>query len=119
VKITNQLTDDALLKELGGRLARIRVEQNLTQARLAERAGLSKRTVERLEKGVVAGQLAGFVRVCRILGLMDRFEAFLPEPVPSPVLQLKLRGKQRRRAYTNQKTEGKAPAKKWQWADEA
>jgi transcriptional regulator with XRE-family HTH domain len=117
VKITNQMADDALLMDLGGRLARMRVERNLTQAQLAERAGISKRTVERLEKGAVATQLAGFIRVCRILGILDRFEALLPEPVHSPVMQLKLRGKQRRRAYTSKKKEAKGAAKKWQWGD--
>ena len=115
--ISNQLTDDALLAELGGRLARLRVERNLTQAQLAEQAGVSKRTVERLEKGAVATQLAGFLRVCRILEVLDRFESFLPELAPSPLDQLKLRGKQRQRAYTAKKT-AKAPGKKWQWGDE-
>jgi len=48
-EITKQATDDSVLAELGGRLARIRLDRNLTQAQLAEQAGVSKRTIERLE----------------------------------------------------------------------
>lgn len=117
MKITKQTTDDAVLAELGGRLARIRVERNLTQAQLAEQAGVSKRTVERLESGAVANQLSSFIRVCRVLDVLDRFDTLISEPVPSPVAQLKLRGKQRRRAYTAKVK--KRAAKKWQWGDEA
>lgn len=116
MKITRQATDDAVLVELGGRLARIRLERNLTQAQLAEQAGISKRTVERLETGAVATQLSGFIRVCRVLDVLDRLDALISEPVPSPFAQLKLRGRQRRRASTI-KT-GKSSAKKWQWGDE-
>ena len=98
MKIESQLTDDAILGELGARAARTRLERNLTQATLAEQAGVSKRTVERLEAGEVATQLSVFVRVCRALGLVDRLEALIPEPLPSPVAQLKLQGRTRRRA---------------------
>jgi transcriptional regulator with XRE-family HTH domain len=39
------------------------LERNLTLAQLTEKAGISKRTIERLEKGAVATQLSGFARV--------------------------------------------------------
>jgi len=115
MKITKQATDDAVLAELGGRLARIRLERNLTQGQLAEQAGVSKRTVERLEAGAVATQLSGFIRVCRVLGVLERLDTLVPEPVPSPVEQLKLRGRQRRRASTSKAV--KSSDKKWQWGD--
>ena len=44
MKINAQLTDEAILKELGGRLTSARLGRNLTQAALAEQAGVSKRT---------------------------------------------------------------------------
>lgn len=116
MKITKQATDKAVLTELGGRLTRIRLERNLTQAQLAEQAGVSKRTVQRLEAGAVATQLSGFIRVCRVLDVLEHFDALIPEPVPSPLAQLKLRGQQRRRASTVKTV--KSPAKKWQWGDE-
>jgi transcriptional regulator with XRE-family HTH domain len=117
MKITKQATDDAVLAELGGRLAHIRLERNLTQAQLAGQAGVSKRTVERLEAGAVATQLSGFIRVCRVLGVLERLDTLIPEPVPSPVAQLKLRGRQRRRASAAKTV--KPSLKKWQWGDES
>lgn len=115
MKMTKQATDEAILSELGRRLARIRLERNLTQAQLAEQAGVSKRTVERLESGGVATQLSGFIRVCRVLDLVERFDLLVPEPVPSPVEQLKLRGRKRRRASAKK---AKASPNQWQWGDE-
>jgi transcriptional regulator with XRE-family HTH domain len=116
MKITKQATDDAVLAELGGRLARIRLERNLTQGQLAEQSGVSKRTVERLEAGAVATQLSGFIRVCRVLGVLERLDTLVPEPVPSPVAQLKLDGKRRKRA--SKAKVAKPVPKKWQWGDE-
>jgi len=116
MKIDKQAADTAVLTEIGQRLARLRLEQNLTQVQLAEQAGVSKSTVQRLESGDVSPQLSGFIRVCRVLDLMERFDLLVPEPVPSPVEQLKLGGKRRKRA--SKVKASKTPAKKWQWGDE-
>jgi len=116
MRIAEQATDHAILNELGKRLAGARLERNLTQAQLAVQAGVSKSTVQRMESGSVATQLSGFIRVCRVLDLVERFDLLVPEPVPSPVEQLKLRGRKRRRASAGRKA--KASPKKWQWGDE-
>ena len=116
MKITKQATDEAILAELGGRLAKIRLDRNLTQAELATQAGVSKRTVERLETGAVATQLSGFIRVCRVLDVIERFELLVPEPVPSPVAQLKLAGRKRQRASTAKPN--RPTGTKWQWGPE-
>jgi transcriptional regulator with XRE-family HTH domain len=114
MRITKQATDEAILNELGERLARIRLDRNLTQAQLATQAGVSKRTVERLEAGTVT-QLSGFIRVCRALDVIERFDLLVPEPVPSPVEQLKMAGRKRRRASTGKPA--KPSDKNWQWGD--
>lgn len=115
MKIDAHLTDQAILEEIGGRLARVRVDLDLTQAALAEKAGVGKRTIERLESGEAATQLSGFVRVCRALGLLERFEALLPEPVPSPMAQIRKLGRQRQRATGKKKTA--VQTKTWSWGD--
>jgi predicted transcriptional regulator len=97
-------------------MAKARLELNLTQAQLAEQAGVSKRTVERLESGDVAVQLSGFIRVCRVLDLIERFEVLVPEPLPSPVEQMKLRGRSRQRASAPRTA--KSSDEKWKWKDE-
>ena len=115
MKITNQIVDEAILGELGRRLASARLERNLKQADLATQAGISKRTLERIEAGGPT-EVINLIRVCRALGLIERFETLIPEPVPSPVAQLKLRGKQRQRASSVKPPQ---PRGKWQWGDKA
>jgi len=115
MKITPQLTDEGILRELGARLTGARLERNLTQAALAEQAGVSKRTVERLESGEVATQLSSFLRVCRALGLVDRFDTLVSESVAGPMAKLKLQGRKRQRA-SGQKRPSAEP-KKWTWGE--
>jgi transcriptional regulator with XRE-family HTH domain len=114
--INENLTDDALLKLLGARLARVRLARNLTQQQLAEQAGLGLRTVQRLELGAAATQLSGFIRVCRVLGLIERFETFLPDTAASPMAQLKQQGRIRRRA---RRSNTAAKGKKWSWGEQS
>jgi len=115
MKIESKVNDVGILRELGERLAGIRLERNLTQADMAEQAGVSKRTVERLESGEVAMQLSSFVRVCRVLGLIDRLDLLIPEPTPSPMAQLKLSKRKRKRA--SGKNAAAAVSKKWTWSE--
>ncbi|MEQ2009578.1 MAG: helix-turn-helix transcriptional regulator [Limisphaerales bacterium] len=110
-----EMSDDGLLKLFGERLAALRLAMNLTQRQLAEQAGLGLRTVQRLELGAAATQLSGFVRVCRVLGLLDRFDAFIPEAVSSPIAQLKLQGRRRQRATGRKKVA--AEPKQWTWGE--
>ena len=117
MRISQQITDEALLEVIGERIAGLRLALNLTQEQLAEQAGLGLRTVQRLELGASATQLAGFLRVCRVLGLVENLDNFLPEAAASPMAQLKSQGRKRRRA-----TGGKAvpdSKKKWTWGDSA
>lgn len=117
MNIDNTLTDQAVLSELGARLLKVRLERNLTQAALAEQAGVSKRTVERIESGEVATQLSGFVRICRALGLLERFNVLIPETSISPLAQLKAQRPKRRRASAKQPAGDAAKASKWTWGE--
>ena len=115
MKIASKITDEALLKLIGERLARLRLTKNLTQEQLAEQAGLGLRTVQRMELGVTATQLSSFVRVCRVLSLVERFDALVPEEAVNPIAQLKLQGRKRQRA-TGRKVATDEP-KKWTWGE--
>ena len=119
MRISQGLGDDRILRELGVRLAAARLGRNLTQAALAEEAGVSKRTVERLESGEVAAQLSAFIRMCRSLGLVDRLDALVPEPAPSPIAQLKLQGRERRRASGARAVAALGTKPAWTWGDES
>ena len=117
MKIDRNMTDEVLLKLIGARLAGLRLARNLTQQQLAEQAGLGLRTVQRLELGAAATQLSGFVRVCRVLGLVEHLESLIPEPAVSPMAQLKLQGGKRKRATGNKTASAKS--KKWTWGEPA
>jgi transcriptional regulator with XRE-family HTH domain len=112
MKISNDISDRAAIEEIGRRLARRRIDMNLTQARLAEQAGVGKRTVERLESGESA-QLTSVLRILRVLQLLPGIEALLPEPGIRPMELIERRGKSRRRA-AGKKT---APTSKWEWKE--
>lgn len=114
MKIDRHQSDEAVLAEVGARLKRQRLQRNQTQQQLADEAGVSKRTVERIESGG-STQLSNFIRICRALGLLERFESIVPEPLPSPIEQLDLQGKQRQRASrrTSEPRDGT-----WKWGDD-
>ena len=97
-------------------MAQLRLAKNLTQEQLALQAGLGLRTVKRLESGAAATQLSGFVRVCRVLGLLEGLDAFLPEAAVSPMAQLKLQGRKRQRA-SGRRERAVGEPKKWTWGD--
>jgi transcriptional regulator with XRE-family HTH domain len=115
--IDSRMTDNALLRLVGERLSGLRLARNLTQQQLAEQAGLGLRTVQRLELGAAATQLSGFFRVCRVLGLVENLEAFIPEPAVSPMAQLKQAGRKRQRATGKKAAPGRS--KKWTWGEPA
>ncbi len=108
-------SDKAILAKIGDRLGRRRVELNLTQADLAREAGLSKRTVERVEAGE-STQTANLVRILRVLDLLGSLDAAIPESGPRPMDLLKLRGKERQRASSGKREE--PPGAEWSWEDE-
>lgn len=125
MRVTPELADAAIVRILGERIERYRIEAGLTQAELAQQAGIGKRTLERVEAGHGA-ELVMLIRVMRALKGLEGFERLLPELPPSPIEQLKLRGRQRQRVShararsgaperPNQVSEA-APTKPWRWA---
>jgi transcriptional regulator with XRE-family HTH domain len=107
-------TDEAVLSELGARLTAARLSRNLTQAQLAHDAGVSKRTVERIEAGQ-STQLTSFLRMLRTLGLLDRLDLLVPTAEPTPMELLRGSGRAPRRA-----TGGGGPSgEPWTWKDDS
>lgn len=115
MKIEYQQTDETILAELGERIAQRRLQRQLTQAELAEQAGVSKRTVERIEAGATT-QLSTLIRILRVLQLLDRLEGLIPVTGPRPMDLLKLKGKERKRVTRKRNPSDPEP---WQWGDES
>jgi DNA-binding XRE family transcriptional regulator len=115
INIDRQTTPQAALEELTGRLARYRMEFGLTQAQLAEQAGVSKRTVERIEDGCDT-QMTTLIRILRVLGLSDRLNQLIPESTVSPMDML--HGKTAPPRRVRRKTTAAGTGKPWKWEDE-
>ena len=112
MQITSLLTDAAVLAEIGARIERLRLERNITQQELAREAGISRRTLVRLEQGEERVGAATLLRVLRALGLLERLEQLVPDALPSPIEQLRSQGRQRQRATGSKRDDTAAP---WTW----
>jgi transcriptional regulator with XRE-family HTH domain len=120
--------DPEALRALAERLAARRLERNQTQAQLARSAGVSLRTLVRLERGE-STQLTNLVRVLRALDLLapllESLAALTPPPQSRPLAQLRSRARTRRRAsprrpepsHPTHATAVAEPAP-WVWGDE-
>jgi transcriptional regulator with XRE-family HTH domain len=97
LSLSNALTDGAALEEFGTRIAAARLRRNLPQVALAREAGVSRNTVDRLERGISV-DLKLLVRVLRALSMLDTFLAAIPPDEPSPMSLLEAHGHKRRRA---------------------
>lgn len=95
------LSDQRILETIGSRLRQARLNQDLTQAALATRAGLQRRTISKVENGddFTMGTL---LRVLRGLNQLQNLDAFLPDPGVSPIDLARNQGKPRQRASRNQ-----------------
>jgi transcriptional regulator with XRE-family HTH domain len=90
-------TDQAILAELGRRLRQRRLDRNLSQQEVADKAGLDRTTVGALERDGRASLLT-LVQVLRALGALDELDSFLPATGPSPLELARRQGQVRQRA---------------------
>ena len=90
-------SDRAIREELAQRLRDARLNRNLTQATLAERAGVARSVVQNLEAGKDA-TITSFIRLLRSLGELGHLNAFLPDPGISPLQLARMHGRRRQRA---------------------
>lgn len=103
-----------ILGDLGRRFASVRLAKNMTQAQLAENAGVGEATVARLEKGT-ASSMDTVVRVMLALGLRTHLESLLPDPSIRPIERVRLQGRERRRARAKKVIE---PAIPFKWGED-
>ena len=106
---TSEQIEAALCK----RLESIRLSRNITQAQLAEEAGVSPRTIGRLEKGHGVS-VDTFIRIMMALGIQESLEALLPDPTVRPIERVGISAGERKRARPTQS--GEEPTA-WSWGD--
>lgn len=117
MKLHEQLNDEAVLKELGSRLSRLRIDSELTQEELAEGSGVSKSTVVRLEGGMPV-QTTTLIRVLRTLHLLSSLDALIIEESMRPMETLLTQGKKRQRVRKPTVNTESKPKKPFTWGDE-
>jgi transcriptional regulator with XRE-family HTH domain len=117
MRLDGLLSDETVLGEVGARLERIRLQRNTSQADLARSAGISRRSLQRLEAGEDV-QLTTLLRTLRALELLQGLDAAVPEPLPSPLEEVARAGRPRRRARHRAGPPPAPPSGGWRWGDE-
>jgi transcriptional regulator with XRE-family HTH domain len=113
MKLLETHNDEVILAEIGERIARRRLAHLLTQAELAEQAGIGKRTLERVEAGKTA-QFSTVIRIFRVLDLLPKLDRMLAEPQIRPLDAAARKGKIRQRAPGLRKRRQHKP---WSWEE--
>ena len=85
---------DEIAAGLGERLRALRLAADLTQAVVADKAGVSERSLRDLEAGQ-GSTVQTLVRVLKALGADDVIDALAPRPAVSPLQLLKHKSRQR------------------------
>lgn len=103
--------DDLAAHQFGAELKAARIRAGLRQVDLAERAGVSTRTVHQIEAGGSARWL-NLIAVLRALRLLDPVLAAVAQPATSPIDEL-----DRPRPRQRVRTETAGADDEWQWGD--
>ena len=106
-------TSDQIETALCKRMESIRLSRNITQEQLADEAGVSPRTIGRLEKGQGVS-MDTFIRVMIALRIQQNLEALLPDPTVRPIERIGLDAGERKRARPT-KSINELPT--WSWGD--
>ena len=92
------MSDLSIVTELGAYLKQIRLQQNLTQEQVAEKAGLSRSAISEMENGKSATSLLTIVQILRALQQLHLLDNWKVASQISPLLMAKLSGKERLRS---------------------
>lgn len=103
-------SDETVLSEVGSRLRRERLDRNLTIAEVAERSGVSERTIRTVEAGH-SFTMGTLLALLRTYGLLSRLDALLPDAGPSPIQLAERQGEPRQRASRR----STAATDDWEW----
>lgn len=79
------LPEPKILEAIGERVRALRLARGMTQATLAQHAGISLPTMQRLEAGQGGPKAESLVRVLRSLRKLDELEAVFAPPPVSPM----------------------------------
>lgn len=91
------LSDAAILSKIGAYIKALRLNKNLSQAELAEKAGLNRWTISKIENGDSI-TLSTLIQILRVLDAIYLLEGFEVVNTISPLEYAKLQKQQKKRA---------------------
>lgn len=91
------MSDKTIVSEIGMRLKQLRLNRNISQQELAEKSGVHRVTLSKIERGQKM-TLLSLIQILRGLDSLNSLDHIVPEKQISPIQLAKLRGKQRKRA---------------------
>ena len=92
-----RMTDDSIIQAIGAYIRSVRLERNMTQAQLGERAGVHRTTIRDLELGK-RSTLLTLIQVLRSLDQLQALGSFKVSKELSPLQRAKLEIGERKRA---------------------
>lgn len=113
MKINSENNNSAVLRKLGARIKRNRIDMQLSQQDFAAKAGISTRTLSAAENGEDI-RLSSLLRILRTLNCLENLDLLLPELAFDPESYRTL-GRERKRISKSNKNRNKI---KWKWEDE-
>ena len=105
------MSDPAILKDIGQKLKAYRLQKNMTQEEIAQKAGVNRVTIGEIEKGRPSSLLT-FIQILRGLKMLDLLNNIVPVSPVSPIQVAKMQRKTRQRASP---VIAPPPAKKSKW----
>ncbi|MBK5252425.1 MAG: helix-turn-helix domain-containing protein [Peptostreptococcaceae bacterium] len=111
------LSSLAIISEIGARLKTYRIDYPLSQNELADKAGISRRSVTNMENGEDV-QFSTLIKVLIALELDSNLDMLVPDPAKRPSYYLKEKSVTPQRKRTSKK-KLKDPKTTFKWGDES
>ena len=114
MKLTACSSNEEVLRELGKRIREVRIDMDMTQNEAAKKAGVTAKTVSRIENGEDLA-VSTMLNVLRALGLAQNMDALVPELTARPS---RLMANEKERLRVRKKASQNDSSRQWKWGDE-
>lgn len=108
----DSMSDKAIVSSIGAYVKHQRLDQNKTQAKIAEIAGVNRWTVSQIEKGE-AISLLSLLQILRALGELNVLDIFEIKTKLSPLKLAKIEKQKRKRASDSRKDKQSDNESEW------
>lgn len=112
MEITGICNNKDILSELGNRIQQYRISLNITQSDLAQKCGISTKTVARIESGDDL-KFSNLVKILNEFGLLENLNILIPELQPDYKAMFEEKAAKKRARPTN-----KASGNDWVWGED-